>query len=61
MIEKLINVGMNVCRLNMSHGTHAGHKEVIDNIRQASRNLKREVAILCDLQGPKIRIMGSGF
>ena len=56
MIEKLITAGMNVCRLNMSHGTHASHAEVISNIRQASRNLSQEVAILCDLQGPKIRV-----
>ena len=56
MIEKLIESGMNVCRLNMSHGTHEGHAEVIRNIRKASQNLNREVAILCDLQGPKIRV-----
>jgi pyruvate kinase len=56
MIEKLIKAGMNVCRLNMSHGTHDGHAEVIGNIRKASRNLSQEVAILCDLQGPKIRV-----
>ena len=56
MIEKLISAGMNVCRLNMSHGTHEGHAEVISNIRTASKNLNREVAILCDLQGPKIRV-----
>lgn len=56
MIEKLILTGMNVCRLNMSHGTHEAHAEVIKNIRQASVNLKKEVAILCDLQGPKIRV-----
>lgn len=56
MIEKLIMAGMNVCRLNMSHGTHDGHAEVIRNIRQASLNTGYEVAILCDLQGPKIRV-----
>ena len=56
MIEKLIMAGMNVCRLNMSHGTHEGHAEVIKNIRQASLNTGYEVAILCDLQGPKIRV-----
>ena len=56
MIEKLIMAGMNVCRLNMSHGTHDGHAEVIKNIRQASLNTGYEVAILCDLQGPKIRV-----
>jgi pyruvate kinase len=56
MIEKLIMAGMNVCRLNMSHGTHDGHAKVIENIREASKNTGYEVAILCDLQGPKIRV-----
>lgn len=55
MIEKLINAGLNVARVNMSHGTHEGHKQLISNIREASRNVGREVAILIDLQGPKIR------
>lgn len=55
-IENLINAGINVARINMSHGTHAGHEKVIKNIRQASRNTGYEVSILCDLQGPKIRV-----
>lgn len=56
MIEKLIMAGLNVARINMSHGTHEGHREVIQRIRQASKNTGYEVAILCDLQGPKIRV-----
>ena len=55
-IEELIKEGINVARINMSHGTHEGHAEVIKNIRQASKNTGYEVAILCDLQGPKIRV-----
>lgn len=55
-IEELIQAGINVARINMSHGTHEGHTEVIKNIRQASANSGYEVAILCDLQGPKIRV-----
>lgn len=55
-LEELIQAGVNVTRLNMSHGTHEGHAEVVKNIRQASRNTGYEVAILCDLQGPKIRV-----
>ena len=55
-LEKLITAGLNVARLNMSHGTHGGHKKVIETIRQASKNTGWEVAILCDLQGPKIRV-----
>lgn len=56
MVEKLIKAGLNVARVNMSHGTHEAHAETIQNIRTASKNLNREVAILCDLQGPKIRV-----
>ncbi len=56
MLEKLIMAGINVARVNMSHGTHEGHTKTIQNIRQASKNTGYEVAILCDLQGPKIRV-----
>ncbi len=55
-IEKLIKKGVNVFRLNFSHATHEYHKDTIDKIRQASKNLKKEVAILQDIAGPKIRI-----
>ena len=55
-IQELIETGMNVCRVNMSHGTHESHKELISNIRKASKKAKKEVAILADLQGPKIRV-----
>ena len=56
MITKLIISGMNVCRINMSHGTYEAHQQVIKNIRQASIETGYEVAILADLQGPKIRV-----
>jgi len=56
MLEKLIMAGMNVARINMSHGTHDGHAQTISNIRKASENTGYEVAVLCDLQGPKIRV-----
>lgn len=55
-ISELIFAGMNVVRINMSHGTYEGHAQVIKNVREASKKLKREVAILLDLQGPKIRV-----
>ena len=45
-----------MARINMSHGTHEEHKELISNIREASKIVKREIAILADLQGPKIRV-----
>lgn len=56
MLEKMILAGMNAARVNMSHGTYEAHAESIKNIRQASRNVGKEVAILLDLQGPKIRV-----
>lgn len=56
MISKLIETGVNVCRINMSHGTYEAHQAVIKNIREASRESGYEVAILADLQGPKIRV-----
>ncbi len=54
-LKELILAGMNVARLNFSHGTHAGHKKVADSVKSLSRSLKRPVAIMLDLQGPKIR------
>jgi len=55
-IKKLIKNGVDVFRLNFSHATHNYHKEVIDKIRDASKVLNKEVAILQDISGPKIRI-----
>ena len=55
-IEGLIRAGMNVARLNFSHGSHEEHGRVIDLIREISRDLGVNIAILQDLQGPKIRI-----
>lgn len=56
MLEKMIKAGMNAARVNMSHGTYETHEQTIKNVRQASRNVGKEVAILLDLQGPKIRV-----
>jgi len=56
MLEKMILAGMNAARINMSHGTYEAHEQSIKNIRQASKNVGKEVAILLDLQGPKIRV-----
>ncbi|MDH4225130.1 MAG: pyruvate kinase [Deltaproteobacteria bacterium] len=55
-IKKLLNAGMKVARLNLSHGSHADHIQVISHIRRASEDLNQPVAILMDLQGPKIRV-----
>ncbi|MFN3532289.1 MAG: pyruvate kinase [Candidatus Brocadia sp.] len=56
MIEELINAGMHVARLNFSHGTLPDHEDTIKNIRLISAQLKKPVAIIQDLSGPKIRI-----
>ncbi|MCO4795547.1 MAG: pyruvate kinase [Bacteriovoracaceae bacterium] len=55
-IADLISAGLNVARVNMSHGTHESHKKVITNIREASKKVGQEVGIMIDLQGPKIRL-----
>ncbi|MEX0686590.1 MAG: pyruvate kinase [Balneolales bacterium] len=56
MIEALVRSGMNVARLNFSHGTHEDHKKVVHNIRMVAEKLNTSIAILMDLQGPKIRV-----
>lgn len=55
-LEKAIKAGMNVARLNFSHGTHEDHLQVIQSLRKLSRDLRAPVAILQDLQGPKVRV-----
>jgi pyruvate kinase len=56
ILEVLIQTGMNVARLNFSHGTHEEHLRKIKTIRQIADQLRQPVAILQDLGGPKIRI-----
>ena len=56
ILERLIRAGMNVARLNFSHGDFAEHQAVIRRIREASRATGRRVAIMADLPGPKIRL-----
>jgi pyruvate kinase len=55
-ISALIDAGMNVARLNFSHGEHSTHAQNIATIRELSREKNKPVAILQDLQGPKIRV-----
>ncbi len=56
MIRSLIRCGMDVARLNFSHGDHKTHGDVISIVRRESRRQKKVVAILQDLQGIKIRV-----
>ena len=56
MLEKIILAGVDVCRLNFSHGAYELHQEVIDRVRNINNRLGCNVAVLQDLQGPKLRI-----
>jgi len=56
VLESLIKAGMNVARLNFSHGTHEQHQARVAAIRAAAKKLGKPVGILQDLQGPKIRV-----
>jgi len=63
-IEEMIKKGLNVCRINFSHGAHEDHLETINNIRTVDEKLGTHTAILADLQGPKLRVgkfEGDGF
>ncbi len=55
MIMNLLLAGVDVVRLNLSHGTHEAHRAVYGHVRAAAKKLNRHVAIFADLCGPKIR------
>jgi pyruvate kinase len=55
-IEALLKAGVNGVRLNFSHNRHSWHADVMRRVRETAHKLKRSVAIIQDLQGPKIRI-----
>jgi pyruvate kinase len=56
MLEKLFRAGADAFRVNMSHGDHAVHAETIGAIRALERKTGRPITVLCDLQGPKLRV-----
>ena len=56
VLKEMFLAGVDVCRLNFSHGEHAVHLKTIETIREINKELGTHVAILADLQGPKIRI-----
>src|ERR1700677_2642486 len=56
MLAKIVEAGLNVARLNFSHGTHEDHDKVITELRRISKEQNAPIALLQDLQGPKIRI-----
>lgn len=55
-ISKLFAAGVDIFRMNFSHGTHENHKMVYDNIRAVESNKNRPIAVIADLQGPKLRL-----
>lgn len=55
MLEKLIEAGMDVVRLNFSHGDHEYHEKLFNLVRELGAKYDEQIAIICDIQGPKIR------
>lgn len=55
-IENLYRAGMNVVRINFSHGSHEGHKKTIELVREVAKKHEYSIPVLMDLQGPKIRV-----
>lgn len=56
VLREMIRAGLDVVRLNFSHGTVADHRARYDLVRKISKEVGREVGIMADLQGPKIRV-----
>src|SRR3954471_16428081 len=56
ILERMFRAGVDVVRLNFSHGTAEDHLKRAELVREISRKVGRTVAIMCDLQGPKIRV-----
>jgi pyruvate kinase len=56
VIQALVNAGLDMARINMSHGSHDQHRATVSHVRAAARAVGRPVAILVDLAGPKIRV-----
>lgn len=56
VLEEMVHAGLNVVRMNFSHGTHDDHKDTVKTVRSVCRKTKKPLAILQDLCGPKIRV-----
>src|SRR5581483_10157864 len=56
VLKKMAVAGMNVARLNFSHGTHDEKKRAIDNVRKISEELGKPIAVYADMSGPKLRL-----
>ena len=60
VLRRLLAAGVDVARINFSHGTPAEHRDRIARLREAAAALKRNVAVLADLPGPKLRVRLTG-
>ena len=56
ILTKMIQTGVNVCRINFSHSSHQQAREIVQIVREINDELKTNVAILADLQGPKNKV-----
>ena len=56
ILRKMFEAGLDVCRLNFSHGKHEDHLKTMNTIRELNEEMDLNVAILADLQGPKLRV-----
>ena len=56
IMRKMIRAGMDVARLNFSHGDFEGHGQMIETLRSVARSAEKRLAIMADLPGPKMRI-----
>ncbi|MDD3888159.1 MAG: pyruvate kinase [Patescibacteria group bacterium] len=56
VLEKMVIAGLDVARLNFSHGTHGNHSQLIEKIRSLSKKYNKPIAIIQDLQGPRVRV-----
>src|SRR5690606_27792812 len=56
VLERMLRAGVNVVRVNFSHGTAAEHTETVRRVREIATRIMQSVGVLADLQGPKIRI-----
>lgn len=55
-LKEIIHAGVDVCRLNFSHGSYEDHQKVVNNIRMLNKEMNTNICILLDLQGPKLRV-----
>ena len=56
MIDRLVDAGMDAARLNFSHGTHEEHARRLELVRESQERVRRPIAVIADLQGPKVRV-----